>query len=83
MVLRAETGKSFLLIGHATVGDEGAKDLLDVLYPEPPHDNYSVAPRCEKRESAQIPFSRRPRLVRRVWAAFRSTRENFHRFVRG
>jgi hypothetical protein len=24
-----------LLIGHATVGDEGAKDLLDVLYPEP------------------------------------------------
>ena len=72
-----------LLIGHATIGDGGAKDLLEVLYPESPHDNSSVPQRCEKRGSVQIPFSKRPRLVRRVWDAFHSIGENFDRFVRG
>jgi hypothetical protein len=72
-----------LLIGHASSGDQGAKDLLEVLYPLAEHDgNHSVPAYFEEKEPAQI-TSRAPRIIRRALAAFQSTKENFHRFVRG
>ncbi len=72
-----------LLIGHATCGDQGAKDLLDVLYPLAREEGNHAAPvYFKEKEPAKIK-SRTSRLIRRALVAFHSTRENFHRFIRG
>ncbi len=72
-----------LLLGHAGCGDQGAKDLLDVLYPAAEHDgNHDVPEYFEEEKPAQVK-PRTSRLIRRAVTALESTRENFHRFVRG
>ncbi len=71
-----------LLLGHAGCGDQGAKDLLDVLYPAAEHDGkHDVPAYFEEGKPAQIK-PRTSRLIRRAVTALESTRENFHRFVR-
>ena len=46
---------TLLLTGHATCGDQGAKDLLDVLYPPPePERNHNVRANFEDEEPVQI-----------------------------
>lgn len=72
-----------ILIGHASCGDQGAKDLLDVLYPLPaPDRTHNVRGHFEDKDLAQITL-RTSRLIRRVLTALQSTREDFRRFVRG
>ena len=73
---------NLILLGHATCGDQGAKDLLDVLYPVPePRGNHDVPAYFEKERPAQINSG--SSLIRRALTVLQSTRENFHRFVRG
>ncbi len=71
-----------LLIGQAGCGDQGAKDLLDVLYPAPESDENHYVPAYFEEKPAQI-TSRMSRLIGRAVTALQATRENFHRFVRG
>ena len=72
-----------LLIGQAGCGDQGAKDLLDVLYPAPESDgNHYVPAHFEEEKPAQS-TARMSRLICLAVMAFQATRENFHRFVRG
>ena len=74
---------NLILMGHASVGDQGRKDLLDVLYPAAEHDGkHDVPVYFEEGKPAQIK-PRTSRLIRRAVTALESTRENFHRFVRG
>jgi len=72
-----------LLIGHATCGNQGAKDLLDVIYPEfqsEANDNVHVD--FQAGGSASI-SPRMPSLIHRALAALDRARDNFHRLVRG
>jgi len=72
-----------LLIGQAGCGDQGAKDLLDVLYPAPESDGNHYIPAYFEEEKPAQSTSRMSRLICRAVMAFQATRENFHRFVRG
>ncbi len=74
---------NLLLIGQATCGDQGARELLNVVYPPPePVRNHNVRANFEDEEPAQIkPGTSCP--VRRALTAFQSTREDFRRFIRG
>jgi hypothetical protein len=74
---------NLILIGHASCGDQGAKDLLDVLYPPPePEQNNNVRANFEDEGPAQTKHGT-SRLIRRALTALQSTREDFRRFVRG
>ena len=74
---------NLILIGHASCGDQGAKDLLDVLYPPPELErNHNVRANFEDEERIRIKLGT-SRLIRRAFTAFQSTREDFWRFVRG
>ncbi len=72
-----------LLLGHATCGDQGAKDLLDVIYPafEPQGNDDVLADLADGGSALMTP--RMPSVIRRVFAAIGRTRDNFHRLVRG
>ncbi len=71
------------LIGHASCGDQGAKDLLDVLYPLPEAErNQNVCSHSEDESPART-NPRMSRLIRRALTTFQSSREDFHRFIRG
>src|SRR5258705_565602 len=73
---------NLILIGHAGCGDQGAKDLLAVLYPPPEREGHNVGANSEEEDPAQI----KPEpsgLIHRALTAFQSTREDFRRFVRG
>ena len=57
---------NLILIGHASCGDQGAKDLLDVLYPLPePERNHSV--REFRRPGACPNHAWNVRLIGRAW----------------
>ena len=72
-----------ILVGHASRGDQGAKDILEALYPPlKPEGNHDVRPHIEEEEPAPI-TSRMPRLIRRALTVLQSTRGDFRRFVRG
>ena len=72
-----------ILIGHATCGDQGAKDLLAVLYPPAELErNQGFSASLEDEGPVQIE-PRAYRLIRRALMALQSTREDFRRFVRG
>ena len=48
-----------LLLAHAGCGDQGAKDLLDVLYPAAEHDGkHDVPAYFEEEKPAQIKLER-------------------------
>jgi len=71
------------LLGHASCGDQGAKDLLAVLYPlSKAERNQNVYAHFEDENLVRIK-PRMSRLIRRALTAFQSSRENFHRFIRG
>ena len=71
------------LIGHASCGDRSAKDLLDVLYPlSEAERNQNVCTNFEDENLAETKH-RMSRLIRRALIAFQSTREDFHRLIRG
>ena len=71
-----------LLIGHATCGDRGAKDLLEVIYPAfQSEGNDDVPLDYESGESASI-IPRMPSLIRRTFAALVQANVNFHRLLR-
>jgi hypothetical protein len=74
---------NLLLIGHATCGDRGAKDLLEVIYPAfQSEGNDDASADLGNGESAFI-TPRMPSLIRRIFAALGRTRDNFDRLVRG
>ena len=46
---------NLILMGHASVGDQGRKDLLDALYPAAEHDgNHDVPEYFEEEKPAQV-----------------------------
>jgi hypothetical protein len=72
-----------VLIGHAIYGHQGAKDLLSLFYPSPePQGDRDVRANFEDEGNAPT-TTMISRLVRRVLAAFQSTREDFRRFGGG
>ncbi len=73
---------NLILIGHASVGDQGASDLLEVLYKLNEPDGPEVYALVEEEEPTQI-GSKLFRLIRRGLTALQSKREHFRRFVRG
>jgi hypothetical protein len=74
---------NLILMGHASCGDQGARDLLDVLYPPPEAErNHNVPANFEDEEPAQIKPGTSG-LIRRALTALQSTREDCRRFVRG
>lgn len=72
---------NLLLIGHATCGNQGAKDLLQMIYPASERID-DVPADVESGESASI-TPQMPSLIRRVLAAIGRTIDNFRRLVRG
>jgi hypothetical protein len=98
MPLQSETGKkthtsprlnkltpeqaNLILIGHASYGNLGAKELLAVLYPPPERRSHSVCANSGDEDPAQITFELSG-LNHRALTALQSTREDFRRFVRG
>ena len=72
---------NLILIGHAGCGDQGARDLLNVLYPLKQADGNQEV--YSEEDEPRPTISGPSRLIRRVLAAFQYTRENFGRFVRG
>jgi len=74
---------TLVLLGHTSCGDQGAKDLLDVLYPfRENYGNHDVPVVSQEGKPAQIMAST-SWLIHRALTAFQSTREDFWRFVRG
>ena len=49
-----------LLIGHATCGDQGAKDLLDVLYPLASEEEIMLPPYLSRKQSPPKSSPERP-----------------------
>ena len=68
---------NLILIGHASCGDQGAKDLLAVLYPPSERAGYGVC--ANFGDEGPRPSG----LIHRVLTALQSTREDLRRFVRG
>jgi hypothetical protein len=69
-----------ILIGHASCGNQGAKDLLAVLYPS--LEGHNACANSEDEDAAQIE-PEPSGLIHRALTALQSTREDFRRFVRG
>jgi hypothetical protein len=71
-----------LLIGHASCGDQGAKDLLEVIYPAfQPEQNDDVSMSCADRNLPTL-TPRMPSLIRRVFTTLVRMRDNFDRWLR-
>lgn len=74
---------NLILLGHASCGDQGAKDLLDVLYPPRERDaRPGVGAHLDQEKRGQS-MSGRSRLIHRALTALQSTREDFRRLIRG
>ncbi len=74
-----------LLLGHVIQGDQGAKDLLDVIFPDPNSDEEKVPPSLGERPGGIVTRNtpRASRLLLRALMIPQSIRESFMRFVRG
>src|SRR5690242_10658214 len=72
-----------LLLGHAIRGEQGAKDLLDALYPPCGSRHCPDVVAQPEKEKLTETLSGASGLIRRVSMALQSTREDFRRFVRG
>jgi hypothetical protein len=74
-----------LLIGRATEGDKGARDLLDVLFPDSNEDERASP--CNEREEPEGFVTRRPSIVFRLFlpalSIFESIGRRFRSLVRG
>jgi hypothetical protein len=74
---------NLLLIGQATCGNQGAKDLLEVIYPALESEGVDDVPAdVESEESASI-TPQMPSLIRRILTALRRIRETVDRLHRG
>ena len=74
-----------LLLGQATLGDQGAKDLLGVIFPDPNGLQERVSP-CLGERLGGIVTRNTPKasqLINRALMIPQSIRESFMRFVRG
>ena len=75
---------NLILIGQASYGDQGARDLLEVLYPMPETPEEGRGARAYFEEEEPTPIEPTAyRLIRRALTVLQSAREDFHRFVRG
>jgi hypothetical protein len=74
---------SLLLIGHATCGDRGAKDLLEVIYPAFQSEGNDDVPSDDESGEFGSVTPKIPSLIRRIFAALGCTRANFDRLLRG
>ncbi len=74
-----------LLLGHVIQGDQGAKDLLDVIFPDPNSLQEKVSPSPGERPGGIVTrnIPRASRLIVRALMIPQSIRESFMRFVRG
>jgi hypothetical protein len=73
-----------ILIGHASCGDQKAKDFLEVFYPLSGTREITASARMSKtRNLPKSNLDRPPRLIRRAVTAFQSKGEEFRRFIRG
>ncbi len=72
-----------LLLGQASQGDQGAKDLLDVLFPD--HSRAMFSPSKGKRPGGAMTrnTSRASRLILRASMIREAVRQSFLRLVRG
>ncbi len=69
-----------LLLGQATQGDQGAKDLLDVLFPD--RTNTKILPTHRRGKGGFV--TKKPSRASRLFIrALTPIRESFQRFVRG
>ena len=73
-----------LLLGQASQGDQGAKDLLDVLFPDP-NTQVMFSPSEGKRPGGVMTrnTSRASRLILRASMFREAVRQSFLRLVRG
>jgi len=73
-----------LLLGQASQGDQGAKDLLDVLFPDP-HSRAMFSPSEGKRPGGAMTrnTSRASRFILRASMIRETVRQSFLRLVRG
>ena len=71
-----------LLTGKAMQGDQGAKDLLDVLFPSP-HEHEKVSPRIEGEKPGGFVTENPSGASRLFFRVITPIRERFQRFVRG
>ncbi len=74
-----------LLLGQATQGDQGAKDLLDVIFQDPNSDEQKVSPYLGEKPGGLVTRNtpRASRLIIRALMIPQAVRESFMRFVRG
>ena len=70
-----------LLIGQAIQGNQGAKDLLDVLFPDP-NEHGKVSPRIEGERPGGF-VTKNPSIASRSLTRMRFAIEGLHRFIRG
>jgi hypothetical protein len=74
-----------LLLGQASQGDQGAKDLLDAIFPDPHSFQEKVSP-CLGESPGGIVTRNTPkasRLLTRALMIPKSLRQSFMRFIRG
>ena len=69
-----------LLMGQAMCGNQGAKDLLAMLFPDP-HEHERV-PRIEGEKPGGF-VTENPSVVSRLFHVLTPIKESFRRFVRG
>ena len=75
-----------LLLGQAGQGDQGAKDLLEVIFQDPNSHQERVSPRIEGGNAGRFSDpkrSRASRLILRARMIRESVWQDFRRFVRG
>jgi len=74
-----------LLLGQATQGDQGAKDLQDVIFPDPNSNEQQVSPCLGERPGGIVTRNtpKASRLLIRALMIPQSVRRSFMRFVRG
>ena len=74
-----------LLLGQATLGDQGAKDLLGVIFPDPNVLQERVSPCLGERLGGIVTRNtpKASRLLTRALMIPKSLRQSFMRFIRG
>ena len=71
-----------LLLGHATCGDQGAKDLLEMIYPAFQSEGNDCVPAYVEGAESGLITPGKPSVIRRTFAVLRRVRDNFHRLIR-
>jgi hypothetical protein len=72
-----------LLIGRATCGDRGAKDLLEVIYPAFQSEGNDCVPAYVEDAESGLITPGKSSVIRRTFAVLARARDKFHRLIRG